>query len=187
MSARTGAQAAIVAVTGLTVGALTSILQTYLGFPWLALVNAASPWLIAPFALGALRRSPASAAVAGLAACLLEVAGYYLTSAVRGYSGGLGYELLWTACALAGGPVFGTAGWLWRSGPRRWRMPGAAALPAAFAFEGLANYGARLHYFSSEILFMVIAALVMIGLGLTALRNSSAQRPGSGTPSGSPL
>jgi hypothetical protein len=108
-----------VVLAGLAVGVATSALRTYLNSPWLALVNSASPWLVAPFAVGALQRRAAAAAVAGLVTCALEVAGYYLTASLRGFPGDLGYEVLWTGCAIVGGPLFGVAGYLWRTGRSR--------------------------------------------------------------------
>ena len=174
--------APISAIAGLAAGALTSILQAFLGFPWLALANAASPWLVPPFCAGAVRRRVGRAVAMGLVTCVCEVAGYYLTAALRGYSGDLRYELLWTACALAGGPVSGAAGWLWRRGAGRLRLLGAAALPAAFLAEGLLNYGVRLHYTSSAVLFTCVAAGASVILGWTALRRSAAGRPAAETP-----
>jgi hypothetical protein len=156
---------AIVIVAGLGVGVATSFLQAHLGSPWLALVNSASPWLVPAFAVGALERDRAPAAAAGLAACVLEVAGYFATSRLRGFSGGLSFELFWTGCALAGGPLFGLAGWLWRTGPARLRGLGAAALPAAFAAEGLIAYAVRLHYTSSAVLFVILGAVAALALG----------------------
>jgi len=75
------ARIAAVLVIGQLVGALTSILQEYLDSPWLSLVNAASPRLAPMFAAGALWARPAVAALAGAATGLLELAGYYLTTA----------------------------------------------------------------------------------------------------------
>jgi hypothetical protein len=53
------ARLAAVLMTGLLAGAVTSILQKYLGSPWDSLVNAASPWLAAMFAAGAAWMRPA--------------------------------------------------------------------------------------------------------------------------------
>lgn len=153
-------------VAGLVMGAVTSVLQKYLDFPWLSLVNAASPWLAPAFAVGALQRRVGGAALAGLATCVFELVGYYLTSAARGYfsAGGHGILLFWTGCAVVGGPVFGAAGWLWRQG--RVRGLGASVLVASFLAEAAVGYGWRLHYTSSAILFAVIgvAAAVLLGL-----------------------
>ena len=158
---------AAVAVTGVAVGAATSVLQKYLNQPWLSLVNSASPWLTPMFGLGALWRRPAAAAVAGLMTGLLERAAYYVTAAARGYPAGGGILLFWTACAVAGGPVLGASGWLWWRGPRRLSGLGASVLPASFLAEAAVAYAWRLHYYSSAVLLAVIGMAV---LGLTGLR-----------------
>ena len=155
-------------LAGLGTGALTSVLQAQLNFPWLALVNSASPWLAVAFAAGAMWRGYRPAAVAGLATCVGEVAGYYLTAAIRGYQAGAGFVLFWTACGLVGGPLFGLAGCLWRGAcAHRPRACGVstAAVPAAFLAEGLVGYGVRLHDLGSAILFVLIGVLAALALG----------------------
>jgi Family of unknown function (DUF6518) len=154
-----------VVVTGLVVGLLTSILQKYLGSPWDSLVNAASPWLTPMFAAGTLWRRPAPAAVAGLGTGLLELVGYYVTAAVRGYPAGHSILLFWTACAVIGGPVFAMAGWAWWRTTGRLNSLGTAALPAAFLSEAAVSYGLRLHYLSSAILFAAVGILGFVVLG----------------------
>jgi hypothetical protein len=161
------ARLATLAVTGLAVGALTSVLQKYLNQPWLSLVNSASPWLAPVFGLGALWRRPRAAAAAGLATGLLELTGYYLTAAARGYPAGGAILVFWAVCAVAGGPLFGAAGWLWWRGARRWSALGAAVLPAAFLAEAAVVYAWDLRYYSSAVLLAVIGAAV---LGLTGWR-----------------
>ena len=160
------ARMAAVLVIALLAGAATSILQEYLGSPWGSLVNAASPWLVPMFAAGALWRRPPAAALAGTATGLLELAGYYLTAAARGYPAGTGILLFWVACAVLGGPLFGAAGWAWWRGPAALSGLGAAALPAAFLAEAAVAYAWRLHYWSSAILFAATAAVVFALAGL---------------------
>ena len=67
---------AMVIVVGLGVGAITSVLQGRVQFPWLSLVDAASPWLTPMFVLGILWRRSSPAAVASLATGLCELVGY---------------------------------------------------------------------------------------------------------------
>jgi hypothetical protein len=156
-----------VVVIGLGIGVLTAILQRYLQFPWLSLVNSSSPWLTPMFVLGGTWRRPQAAALSGLVIGLLELAGYYITAGARGYpSGGEPILLFWGACAIIGGPVFGLAGWAWWRQTGRLRSLGAAALPAAFLSEAVVVYGFRLHYESSMILFGVIAVVASALLGL---------------------
>jgi hypothetical protein len=159
------ARVVVVVAVGLGVGVVTAVLQRYLSFPWLSLVNSSSPWLAPMFAMGAMWRRPSAAALSGLVAGLLELAGYYTTAGARGYpSGGEPILLFWSACAVVGGPVFGLAGWAWWR-QTRFRSLGAAALPAAFFSEAVGVYGFRLHYLSSLILFGVIGLVVLALLG----------------------
>jgi Family of unknown function (DUF6518) len=160
------ARVVIVVSAGLAVGALTSVLQTYLNSPWLSLVNAASPWLTFAFLLATLARSPLEAAFAGVATGLLELVGYYVTANARGYPAGGGIVVFWAACALLGGPVFGAAGWVWRRDQGHLGNLGAAVLPAAFFAEASISYGLRLHYASSAVLFAAVGALAFAILGL---------------------
>ena len=167
---------AAVLVIGLLVGAGTSILQKYLGSPWDALVNAASPWLVPMFAAGVAWARPPAAALAGAAAGLAELAGYYLTAAARGYPAGPGILLFWAACALLGGPLFGAAGWAWWRGPAPLSGLGTAALPAAFLAEAAVAYGWRLHYWSSAVLFAVLGVAVFVLASLHRRQYAAAAR-----------
>lgn len=164
-AAPVSARIVAVVVTGLGVGALTSALQKYLDSPWLSLVNSASPWLTPMYFLGVLWRRPAAAALAGLATGLLELAGYYLTAAARGFPAGHAIVVFWAVCAVVGGPVFGLAGWAWRWAAGRWRGLGAAALPAAYFAEALVGYGLRLGYWPEAILLGVLGAAMAALLG----------------------
>jgi hypothetical protein len=175
-SAPLAARLAAVLVIGLLAGAATSILQKYLGSPWGSLVNAASPWLVPMFAAGALWVRPAAAALAGAATGLLELAGYYLTAAARGYPAGHGILQFWAACAVIGGPLSGAAGWAWWRGPARLSGPGTAALPGAFLAEAAVAYAWRLHYWSSATLFAVVGAAVFALAGLHRRQYAPAAR-----------
>lgn len=148
---------------GVLVGVLTSLLQAVATFPWLGLVNAISPWLTTAFVAGALQRRWTTSALLGLAATVLEVVAYYLTAELRGFDASTRYVVLWTACAVVGGPVFGAAGHSWRRA-----VPaglGGAALVAVWVSEGLVSYQLRLGYTSTAVLFCTIGALLAVGLG----------------------
>jgi hypothetical protein len=150
---------------GAAVGSATAILQTYLDSPWASLANAASPWLAAAFAVGALQRRMPAAAVAGLVACVFELVGYYGTDAIRGYPASHTELVFWAATAVVGGPVLGVAGWSWWRGPERYRGLGAAVLAAAFLAEAAVSFGWRLHYLSTALLFAGIGVIVVVLLG----------------------
>lgn len=148
---------------GLTVGVLTSVLQAHLDFPWLALVNAVSPWLTTAFVAGALQPRLRHAVVLGLVATAMQVLGYYVTAELRGFDASTYYVLFWTACAAVGGPVLGAAGYAWRTGLHAGL--GTAALVAAYASEALVVYQLRLGYTSAAVLFGVLSVGLALLLG----------------------
>jgi Family of unknown function (DUF6518) len=156
----------LVLAVGLAVGALTSLLQAHLDAPWGSIVNAASPWLTPAFLLGPLWRRPSAAATGGLAVCLLELVGYYVTASARGYPASEAILVFWAVCAAVGGPVLGMSGWLWWRAGGRLTGFGAAVLAAAFFSEALVAYTWRLHYWSSAALFGALgtAAICLLGL-----------------------
>jgi hypothetical protein len=149
---------------GLAIGALTSVGQTYLGGPVNALVNSASMWLIAPLLIGRTARTRGGAATAGLVVALSQLLGYYLTAHLRGFGVGGGMVAIWTACAIVGGPLFGAAGHLWRSGDPRLRGAGATALPAIFLAEGLWIYWYELGYLATTALWLGIGTALAVFL-----------------------
>jgi hypothetical protein len=157
---------AIVLIVGLGVGAITSVLQGHVRFPWLSLVDAASPWLTPMFVVGVLWSRSSAAALAGLTTGLAELIGYYATAAARGYTPGGAIVVFWALCALVGGPVFGWAGWEWWNGGGRNQALGASVLPAAFFAEAVVVYAVRLNYWSSAVLFALIGAAAVVLLGL---------------------
>lgn len=155
--------AALALVLGFLVGVLTSLLQAGAEFPWLALVNAVSPWLTTAFVAGALQTRLRVAVLIGMAATFVQVVGYYVTAEVRGFDANLDYVLLWSACAVLGGPLFGAAGHLWRRAAPA--GVGASLLAATYAAEAVVSYGWRLGYTSSAVLFGAIALGLALGLG----------------------
>lgn len=148
---------------GLGVGALTSLLQAHLDFPWLALVNAVSPWLTTAFVAGALQARWRTAVWVGVVATLMQVVGYYTVAELRGFDASRHYLVLWSLCAVVGGPVFGAAGYSWRRAAPAGL--GAAALVAAYASEALVSYELRLGYTSSAVLFGLVAVGLAVVLG----------------------
>jgi hypothetical protein len=157
---------------GLAVGVLTSFGQRYLNGALNPLVNSASAWLVMPFALGLVARTPAGAAAAGLTCCLLQLVGYDLTSHLRGYGVSGSHEAFWAACAVVGGPLFGAAGWLTRHSQGRLRGLGPAVLAAAFLAEGLWNYLHELRYYGSAALWIGVG----LALAVVTLRERHAVR-----------
>ena len=161
------------AVIGALIGAGTAVVEPHVPGLWAALVNSASPWLLGGFFAGALHRRRNPAVVAGLATLLVEVGAYFAAADSLHILVTHDYTAFWTACALAGGPVAGLAGWAWRWGSPRARGFGAAFLPGSFIAEAIGGYGLRLHYEPALALFLVIGAVLFAlmawpgtGLGL---------------------
>ena len=144
-------------------GVLTSLLQAHFDYPWLALVNAASPWLTTAFVAGALQARLSTAMLVGVAATTLEVVAYYGTANVRGFGVSTSYVILWSACAVVGGPIFGAAGHVWRRASPAGL--GGALLVATYVSEAVVLYHFQLGYSSSAWLFGAIALLLAVGLG----------------------
>lgn len=157
---RSLALGALVIATGIGVGVLTSFGQTWLSGAASAFANSASAWLVAPYVLGALMPSARTAALAGLVACALQVVGYYATSELRGFPSGGAILVFWTAAAIVGGPVFGLAGHLWRTGPVHVRALGPAVLAGVFIAEGTWVYLHVLGYYSTAALWLSIGAVL---------------------------
>lgn len=152
------------AAAGVVVGSLTSFGQTHLEGTLNPLVNSASAWLVVPFLVGALMRSPSSGALAGVLACSLQVVGYFVTSELRGFPASSSYVVFWTACAVVGGPLLGAGGQLWRSGHERLARPASTLLPAVFLAEGIWLYGIVLGYVGSTVLWLATGAALALAL-----------------------
>jgi hypothetical protein len=73
-------------LAGSAVGSLTDILQAHITGPFAGLVNAVSPWLVPAFATGSAARRARTAALAGILACLCELAAYVITAESRAYA-----------------------------------------------------------------------------------------------------
>lgn len=151
-------------VLGIAVGSLTSFGQTYLDAPWSAFVNSASAWLLAPFFVGTLAGSRRGAAAAGVLTCSLQLLAYYITSELRGFPPGGSILVFWAGCALLGGPLFGLAGNLWRTGPPSLRGLGGATMASAFLAEGLWTYLHLLGYRTTAVLWLGIGGALALTL-----------------------
>jgi hypothetical protein len=146
---------------GIAIGSATALVQPHLSEPWSALANSASPWLLGGFAAGALAARRRLAVAAGLSACAVMVAAYYATAAAIDMTVARHLGPFWLACALAGGPVSGLAGWAWRRGTGRARAYGAAFPPGTFIAEAIGAYGFRLHYQPAAALFLLIGVALL--------------------------
>ena len=128
----------LVVVAGLATGVATQLGQSVLPDGWSHVANAISPWLLVAFLLGSRMPDRRWAALAGIAALVLALVGYYAMIELRyGYGASTSSLVLWGTAALVGGPVFGIAGWSWRF-EAGWRRAAAVGLLAACAIaEGV--------------------------------------------------
>ena len=128
---------AIAPVVGFVVGVLTQIGQSVLPDGFRQIANSISPWVTVAFALGAVAPRPRWAAVAGFLALVPALVGYYFMIWIRfGYVGGTGSLVLWSVGAMAGGLVFGPAGWYWRHTTGLPRIAAISLLAAVYIAEG---------------------------------------------------
>ncbi len=168
-------QLVVVSLVGLSIGALTSYLQSILNSPWSSLVNSVSPWLLAAFIVGALSNRLGRALEFGFLVTFFELVGYTITASLRGYPTGLAITLFWALSAFVGGPVFGWAGMLWARGSKSRNALGAAILAGAFLAEGTVAYAIRLGYAQSAVLFwsLGVATLLILGVAKRNLKTAA--------------
>ena len=127
---------AIVLVAGFVTGAATQILQSVLPTGWSQAANAISPWLLVAFLVGSVMPGRASAVAAGIGTLAFALVGYYTMTMIRyGIGGGTSALIFWGLGAVVGGPVFGLAGFTWRTGDHRDRAIALGLLAAAFLAE----------------------------------------------------
>ena len=122
---------------GILLGIATQLLQDILpgALAWIA--NALSGWLLAAYLFGSRMPTPWVAAAASTAMLIAALVGYYATVQVRfGYGTNGPILLFWGLGSIAGGLVFGSAGWWWRHGRPRARAAATGLLAALFVAEG---------------------------------------------------
>ncbi len=97
-----------------------------------ALANAAGPWLVTAFAVGAVVGAPVAGAITATAALFAAVATYYLTIYALGFSVAdlMRSAGVWLAVSVVVGPGLGAAGGAWRRPRRPLHRIGAVALLA---------------------------------------------------------
>lgn len=125
-------------LAGLILGVVTQLLQGILpgALNWIA--NALSGWLIVAFLAGSRAGRPRTAAIASIVLLVAALVAYYATVQVRfGYGAGRSILVFWGFGAVAGGLVFGAAGWWWRHGSSRARALATGLLAALLVCEGV--------------------------------------------------
>jgi uncharacterized protein DUF6518 len=105
-----------------------------------ALANAAGPWLVTAFVVGALAGAPLAGAITASAALVAAVAVYYLTIYAIGYTVAdlPRFAGVWLAVSVVVGPLLGAAGGSWAR-PRRAfdRIAAVALLAGTLAAEAI--------------------------------------------------
>ena len=156
---------------GLALGVISQLGQSLLPEGVGQLANSISPWLSVAFVVGAVQSTTRNAMLAGFVTLLAALIGYYAIVFLRfGYTGGGSSLVLWSIGSVAGGLVFGPAGWFWRNGTTRARTIAVALLGSAWVAEGA---------YLALMLSMTGAAVgyVLIGLGVPlVLRRSLRDR-----------
>jgi hypothetical protein len=164
--------AGLIGAVGVANGLLSLLAFGTLGPGWNTLGNSGAIWLLVAFAVGALMPT-AGLAVAGATASLVgSVVWFYMAAH---YLVGMPVSsvgiAIWLIASVAGGPVYGLAGYWWRHGLGVWREVGLALMGGVFIAEGVFTliHDPRLP----------IVGWVAVGLGATfaiTLARSSADR-----------
>ncbi len=151
---------------GILLGVLTLLGQQYLpDFLSGSLANSGAVWLIPGYLLAYYRSQKFWQSVTGCILSLLgAVLGYYgLQMAVSQSVYWNRMMLVWLACALVGGTIFGIGAWLAHTQDNGWKSLGKNLLPAVFLAEGVQKL---LHFSSYAHLLPSIGVILCIGLGL---------------------
>ena len=139
---RADRRALLIAVgAGLVLGILMQLGQRFLPDAVEPLANAISPWLAVAFLIGSRVRTPVVAALCGWLALVLALVAYYAMVWLQlGYGASSSSLVLWAVAALAGGLVFGPAGWEWRHSSPTKAAAAIGLLAAAFIAEAVYLY-----------------------------------------------
>jgi Family of unknown function (DUF6518) len=160
------------AAVGACVGVTTQVLQGVLPGETNWAANSLSAWLVVAF--GAASRAPRvrSAAAGAVALLLTALVGYEVVVEAR-FGGGWGPLVsFWAVGAIAGGLVFGPAGWAWRGGGRWAKATGVGLLAALFIAEGV--------YLSSILTDRTVGVvLVVIGFLVPLVLNATWRQRGT--------
>ncbi|GIH20853.1 DUF6518 family protein [Rugosimonospora africana] len=163
---------AIAAVAGLAVGGVTLLMQGTLPGVLNHLGNSGAVWSLAAFGAGALLPvRGARAALAGTLLLAFAVVGYYGSTTLFLHDDVNGDTLrgpaVWICVAAVAGPIFGTAGALFRGGKPTHRAVALGAIGAVFLAEAL-YLGVVLHQAGETALMAGLGVLMPPLLGRSA-------------------
>lgn len=155
-------QTVCVTIVGFAIGSLTSLGQGMLPFVLSPLANSAGSWSLAAFALALGNRQPRRGALLGFASLASTLAGYAMTSTMRGNPVGPSLVLFWGVASVVVGPVLGVgAAWVRGSGPTR-VAAGGAAIAGILVGEGA--YGLTVIGTTTPAGYWI--AQIVVGLGI---------------------
>jgi hypothetical protein len=159
----------VAAVAGFALGVMTQIGQSILPDPLRPVANSISPWLAVAFGVGSIARRQAPAGLAAFVSLAFALVGYYAMVWIRfGYGASNSALVLWGLAAVAGGLVFGPAGWFWRNGRGWWSAVPIGLLAAAFVADAVYIYSiVQPEEKPAAVLFVLVGALVPALLGRT--------------------
>lgn len=128
---------ALVAVSGVAVGAVTQIFQGVLPDGWGVLANSGVMWALTAFALGVVLPTPRWAAAGGAVQLVVASIVYYLAvDWFEGQRSDARGAIIWSAAGIVAGSVFGSAGH-WFARRAEWRHPSLALVAGVLVGEGI--------------------------------------------------
>jgi hypothetical protein len=147
----------LMVLAGLAIGALTVFGQSILPGSWNHFANSGAIWLLPAFLIGSIMPSYRWASPAGVVTLFGALTGYTLTAGALGYPYTLSAFAFWGVIGVIGGPIFGAAGYAWRSQDIRQRVIGLGLLGGVFVAEG---------WFMMQYIQDLLAGWLFIGVGL---------------------
>jgi hypothetical protein len=154
-------------LAGLALGVLTLFGQGILPGSWNHFANSGAMWLLGAFLIGAIMPGFRWASAAGVVVLLGALIGYSLAAKALDFVYPLFYVAFWGGVSVVGGPVFGAAGYAWRSGSTVGRVIGLSLLGAVFAAEGWYTIQFNQDLLAGS-LFIIIGLLLSIFLAASA-------------------
>lgn len=126
----------VVLVAAFALGVLTSLGQKWLPDELTSFANSAGSWSFVAFLLALGVRARGLAVAAGVLALWALLAGYVVTSELRGFPASTWLVTFWGAAGLFAGPFLGLGAWWARQGTAVQGGLGAGALAGVLVGEG---------------------------------------------------
>ncbi len=134
---RTTLASLVVTGAAFALGVLTAYAQGWLPQQVGSLANSSGPWALVAFSLALLARGRATAALFGLLALALLLAGYVAGVDIRGDSASHALILFWGAAAIVAGPLLGLGAYWVRHDRDSLAALGSGAVSGVLVGEGV--------------------------------------------------